>query len=127
MIPIVAALLILQPAVQDASDVRLVAAGTGSQTIDWSLDGQWVATTRDHEAATVRMPGGAHRVTAESHSIHPWTAMARVDPSGPGLAYVPAWSASAPGEPVRPIPMPFAVPLAMLGAFLLRRRLSKGP
>ncbi len=73
-----------------SDDLRLVSDGTGADPVDWYVDGAWVATTWDGQAATVATDGG--RVSLLAHAQHdgPWMAMARNDGPADGLMHVPA-------------------------------------
>ena len=126
MIPLLAAVLVLHPVVAEAGPLRLAAGAEPPIDVEWLVDGQSVGTTHGHEALEVTVTPGLHEVRAASQADHPWTALARVDAPTSGLAYVTAWSASAPGEAPRPIPSSWLAPVAVALAGALRR-LSKGP
>lgn len=126
MIAMLLAIAVLHAGLTEPADLRLVAAGTGPAPVDWSVDGAWVATTMDHEGAQIHVLAGVHRIAADSHSSHPWTAMVRLAPVADGLAYVPAWTALVPGEAVQPIPSGWlGVPASLAAALLVAR--SKEP
>lgn len=128
MIPVLLSLVVLHPFLAEPSDLRLVAAGTGAEVVDWTVDGQWVATTRDREAATLLVEAGPHRVTAESRSPLSWTAVVRPAPDAAGMAYVSAWSAASPGETHRPIPGgDWGVVALLAGAALVRGQSHSKP
>ncbi|MHB1262053.1 MAG: hypothetical protein ACYC2H_10100 [Thermoplasmatota archaeon] len=94
MSPLLLAALLLHPTLADEGHLRLVAVGTGDETVTWSLDGKVVATTRDGEAARVPATAGPHDLWASSESEARWRALARPDDRpAAGAEVVPAWTA----------------------------------
>lgn len=91
-----AALLLVQPTLEAPGTLRLVA--TGPQEVTWIVDGREVATTTAREATLVEVPAGPHAVVARTGHQGPWQVVVRLDRPGPGISYVPAWSAASPGE-----------------------------
>jgi hypothetical protein len=88
------AALLLQPWLADDGHLRLVAIDVGDETVEWTLDGEVVATTREGEAARVPAAAGPHELWATSASNEPWRALARPDDRPPaGAEPVPAWTA----------------------------------
>src|SRR5688572_21501442 len=103
MLAMVLAALLLQPALAEDGHLRLVAVGTGDETVEWSLDGEVVARTRDGEAVRVPASAGPHELWATSASEEQWRALARSDDRpATGAEVVPAWTAvHEPAEPRR--------------------------
>lgn len=97
MMPLVAAMLVLQPILDEATPLRLATTGTGDLRVEWWLDGALVAETWDGQAATIQVGSGMHALTAQTTHLGPWAALARPEPAGPGIAYVPAWSGRSEG------------------------------
>ena len=94
MSPLLLAALFLHPTLADDGHLRLVAVGTGDEVVEWSLDGEVVARTRDGEAGRVAVSAGPHDLWASSASNEPWRILARPDDSPEaGAAVVPAWTA----------------------------------
>ncbi|MFA5943667.1 MAG: hypothetical protein WC876_04280 [Candidatus Thermoplasmatota archaeon] len=94
MSPLLLAALLLHPALADDGHLRLVAVGTGDEAVEWSLDGEVVARTRDGEAARVAASAGPHELWASSASEGRWRVLARPDDRPPaGAELVPAWTA----------------------------------
>jgi hypothetical protein len=97
MLHLLFAALLLHPALADDGHLRLVAVGTGHETVEWSLDGQVVAVTHDGEAVRVEASTGPHDLWASSPSEARWRALARPDDGpasgGTGAEVVPAWVA----------------------------------
>jgi hypothetical protein len=89
------AALLLHPALADDGHLRLVAVGTGDEPVEWSLDGEVVARTRDGEAARVPASAGPHELWVSSASEARWRALARPDDRSAegGAEVVPAWTA----------------------------------
>jgi hypothetical protein len=94
------AVLLLNPVLEEPSALRMVAVGTGPEPVEWLLDGRVVATTLDGEAVTVQAGPGEHEVVARSRAAVRWTALVRSEPLGPGMSYVPAWTAEWDGGSV---------------------------
>ncbi|MCA1819706.1 MAG: hypothetical protein LC620_06635 [Halobacteriales archaeon] len=107
----VAALLLVQPVLEEPGTLRMAATGPPGQ-IEWLVDGQVVGATPAREALTVAAGAGPHAVVARTEHTGPWRVMVRLDAPGPGIAYVPAWTASSPGDGPRVIPGPSAALLA---------------
>jgi hypothetical protein len=103
MIWALAALLLLQPALQEPGAVRLVATGP-IQPITWIVDGVEAGTTGQQQAFTVALQAGEHAVVARTAHRGPWQVMARLDTPGPGIAYTLAWTAASTGEGPKVIP-----------------------
>lgn len=99
----VAALLLVQPVLEEPGDLRLVATGPPGP-VEWLVDGQEAGRTAAREALTVAAAAGPHAVVARTAHAGPWQVVVRLDAPGPGIAYTPAWTASSPGEGPRPIP-----------------------
>ena len=94
MTPLLLAALLLHPTLADDGHLRLVAVGTGGEDVEWSLDGEVVARTRDGEAARVAAGAGPHDLWATSASEARWRALARPDDAPEsGAEVVPAWTA----------------------------------
>ena len=87
------AVLVLQPVLAEPGPLRLVAVGTGTETVEWLVDGTVVATTLDGVPAAVNATAGMHTVVARTAYQASWSALVRSEPSGPGIQYVPAWTA----------------------------------
>lgn len=127
------ATLMLQPFLAEPGPLRLVAVGTGPDTVEWSLDGAVVATTRDGEAAHVNASAGEHSIVARTAHEGPWSALVRSEPAGPGIEYVPAWTAhwdapvtSASRVPAQGLPLaPMGAGLLLAGAALAWRRMAR--
>jgi hypothetical protein len=105
------AAVLLHPALADDGHLRLVAVGTGGEDVEWRLDGQLVATTRDGEAARVPASAGPHELWASSAAEGRWRVLARPDdrPASGGAEVVPAWTAEhepppSPGGPTWLLP-----------------------
>ena len=121
------AVLVLQPVLDADGPLRVVATGVGEHEVVWLLDGQEVARTGDREAATLAVPAGPHELRAVSNATGRWTAMARPDGEAAGATYVPAWTATAEGEPLAPAAAssgrlrapPLAIGLGVLALVLL--------
>jgi hypothetical protein len=98
---LLAAALLLQPALAEDGALRLVAVGTGPEPVEWTLDGAVVARTADGEAARVNATAGAHELWAASNARGTWRALARPDfaPEGGGAQPVAAWTAVHEAEP----------------------------
>ena len=111
MIWAVAALLVLQPVLDEAGTLRLVAVGPPK--VAWAIDGRPVGTAGPREPIEVQVAAGGHTVTASTNHTGPWQVLARLDPRGPGIAYAPAWTASSPGHAPRLVPGP-AIGLLLL-------------
>jgi hypothetical protein len=92
--PWILAALLLQPWLAEDGHLRLVAVGVGDEPVEWTLDGEVVATTADGEAARVAASAGPHELWATSAAGESWRALARPDdrPSA-GAQAVPAWTA----------------------------------
>jgi hypothetical protein len=114
MIWAVAALLLVQPVLEEPGTLRLVATGPPGP-VEWSLDGQEVGATPARQALTVQAAAGPHTVVARTGQTGPWQVVARLDAPGPGIAYASAWTASSAGDGPRVIPGASA---AALGAAL---------
>lgn len=94
MSPLLLAALLLQPTLAEDGHLRLVAVGTGDETVEWSLDGAVVAVTADGEAARVPASAGPHDLWVSSDSEERWRALARPDDRPiAGAEVVPAWTA----------------------------------
>lgn len=134
MMSALAVVLLLQPVLAEPSEVRLIAAGTGDDVVQWTVDGEHVATTKDREAAVVILGAGTHRIEAQSEAPGVWTAVARpvAPPGSAGLTFMPAWSATSHGRPEpRPTPTADWLPilglgLAVIGAAVVRRTGNQG-
>lgn len=85
--------LLLQPVLDEAGPMRLVAADVGDAEVVWSLDGVEVARTHDREAAVVDVAAGSHELRAASTASGGWTALARPDGVGDGATFVQGWVA----------------------------------
>jgi hypothetical protein len=100
------AALLLHPTLAEDGHLRMVAVGTGEGpegAVEWSLDGQLVATTRDGEAARVEAAAGPHELWASSPSESRWRALARPDDRpATGAEVVPAWTAVHEPAPASP-------------------------
>lgn len=118
----VVAAVLLPIQLSDNTDLRLASSGTGDEVVEWSLDGQIVATTRDGEPAELHLGAGRHQLWAESESHREWHAVARPDATAEDVRLVPAWSATVPARPADgPIWIPYAaglVGLAVVGVGL---------
>lgn len=131
---LLASLLALHPVLDEPTDLRLVATGTGDDPVTWTLGGEDVAVTGDGEAARIPVPAGEHTVQAATDHEGTWRALVRPDPSGPGVAYVDGWSAvhtptPSAGDPWWPPLDPVPVALGAMGLVLLLvpRRRPKRP
>lgn len=123
MMWLVAAMLLLQPALDDAQEVRLVATGTGGERVEWHLDGERIAVTSDGEAAIVGMPEGSHRLWAVTNHDGAWSAMARPDSvAGEGAHFVPSWTAHHPARESGFEPIPWVLGAVGLMLCWPRRR-----
>lgn len=121
-----AALLLVQPVLEEPGTLRMVAAGP-SGPVDWIVDGREVGATRSREPLALEVGAGPHAVVARTEHRGAWQVVVRLDRPGPGIAYVPAWSASSPGEPdVRVVAGPAAAPLGVAFAIAAWAR-SKRP
>ncbi len=94
MSPLLLAALLLHPTLAEDGHLRLVAVGIGDDAVEWSLDGEVVAETRDGQAARVPASAGPHDLWATSASEDQWRALARPDDRpAAGAEVVPAWTA----------------------------------
>lgn len=124
---LLAAALLLQPALAEDGALRLVAVGTGPEPVEWTLDGEVVARTADGEAARVNASAGAHELWAASGARGTWRALARPDfsPDGGGAQPVAAWTAVHEAEPAPPAGHAWLLPVgaaAGSAALLVRPR-----
>lgn len=108
----VAALLLVQPVLEEPGTLRLVATGPPGP-VEWIVDGKEVGATPSREALTVPVEAGPHAVVARTAHTGPWQVMVRLDAPGPGIAYTPAWTASSHGDGPRVIPGATAPLLAL--------------
>ena len=122
------AAVLLHPALADDGHLRLVAVGTGDDVVEWSLDGQVVARTRDGEAARVPASAGPHELWASSAAEGRWRALARPDdrPAAGGAEVVPAWTAEHEPAPSSGRPTWLLPAGAALGSAAVLVRPSQG-
>ncbi len=101
-----AVILTLTPHVAIDTHLRLVSEGTGEAPVEWYLDGEHVATTRDGQPISIPIDAGEHVLHAASDETGFWQVLARPDPTMPGQAtYVPAWLAqNEPGAVTKEVP-----------------------
>lgn len=115
---LLAAVLSLHVVLDEPVELRLASTGTGTQPVDWSLDGTLRASTDDARAATLALPAGTHVLWASSADEGAWRVLARPAQAGNGQAsFVPAWTAAH--APERPEPAPLAPPLLALAALVV--------
>jgi hypothetical protein len=107
----VAALLLVQPALEGPGTLRIVATGPPGP-IAWLVDGEEVGETPARQALAVPLGAGPHAVVARTERTGPWQIVARLETPGPGIAYASAWTASSPGDLPRAIPGPLPVGVA---------------
>jgi DNA-binding transcriptional LysR family regulator len=107
-----AALLLLQPVVEEAGTLRLVASGP-TQPVTWLVDGAQAGTTLQRVPLEVQVGLGAHVVVAQTTHKGAWQVVARMEVAGPGIAYAPAWTAASSGDGPKVIPGPAAGVLAI--------------
>ncbi len=115
--------LVLQPVLDTEGPMRLVASGVGDEPVRWIVDGHWVATTRDGQAARVHLAAGPHHVEAQSAAAGTWRALARADPEGPSWLAVPAWSAEHVNRVVPDVPASALMALLLLAGATRSKRL----
>lgn len=121
-----AALLLVQPVLDEPGTLRLVAAGPPGP-VEWIVDGREAGTTAAREALAVPVAAGAHAVVARTEGTGPWQVTARLDPPGPGIAYAAAWTASS-SRGDGPVVIPGAgAPLAAAAILLAALAQSKRP
>lgn len=121
---LLASALLVHVPIEDSTQLRLVAAGTDGQAVDWYVDQTWVASTPGGEAATIEAncPCDVWATTAFEGE---WRALVRpTTGTGPGnMAYVDGWSnhhaPPTPGMPLAPLTLVF-VGLAMVFASRFR-------
>jgi len=121
------AVLLLHPILAEPGALRLVASGTGMDTVEWWVDGNVVGVGVEGSALTVNVTAGEHSVVARTVWPGPWEIMARPDPHAPGLTGTPAWTASSPGlwPDDQAIPTPWLLPLLGLMLALVPARGSR--
>jgi hypothetical protein len=98
-----AALLLVQPVLDEPGTLRLVATGPPGP-VAWVVDGRSVGSSAAREAVSVQVGAGPHAVVASAEHKGPWQVVVRLDQPGPGIAYTPAWTASSAGDGPRVIP-----------------------
>ncbi len=129
LLVLLASALFVHVPIDDATELRLVAAGTGDRAVDWYVDGDWVATTGDGEAAHLLVDGACDVWATTAHEGN-WRVLVRpAAGSGPGdLAYVEGWSAHHDSRPtVGANPAPYLMMLGGLGVVAWRRFRPKRP
>jgi len=122
------AVLMLHPVLAEPGALRLVAAGTGMDTVEWWVDGNVVGVGLEGSAVAVNVSAGEHSVVARTRWPGPWQVLARPDPHGPGLTGTAAWTASSPGltPEEQAIPAPWLLPLlGVMVATVAARRPSR--
>ncbi|HUR61091.1 MAG TPA: hypothetical protein VM286_01835 [Candidatus Thermoplasmatota archaeon] len=104
MIWAIAALLLVQPVLEQEGTLRLVAAGPEAP-VTWIVDGREAGTVAAREPLAVPVAAGPHAVVARTEHAGAWQVVVRLETPGPGISYVPAWTAASPGEsPPRMVP-----------------------
>lgn len=116
------AALLLQPVLDEPATLRLVATGTGSEVVEWHLDGERVAVTADGEPFTVNASAGPHDLWAVTAHDGSWNALVRPDGVVPGAHHVHAWTANHAGAAKDWNPLPLALGTLALAMFVGRRR-----
>ncbi|MEA3203295.1 MAG: Penicillin-Binding Protein C-terminus Family [Thermoplasmata archaeon] len=109
-----AALLLVQPVLEEPGTLRLVATGPPGP-VEWLVDGQSVGSAAAREPIAVQAGPGPHAGVARASHSGPWQVVVRLDKPGPGIAYAPAWTASSAGDGPRVIP---GLSLGVVGAAL---------
>ena len=111
MMWVLAALLLVQPVLEQPGTLRLVATGPPGP-VEWLVDGREAGSTPARQPLAVPAAAGPHVVVARTARTGPWQVVVRLDAPGPGIAYAPAWTASSTGDGPRVIPGPAAPLLA---------------
>lgn len=121
-----AALLLVQPVLQDQGNLRLVAVGP-EQPVTWVVDGHEAGVTAAREPLVVPVGAGPHAIVARTGHAGPWQVVVRLDTPGPGISYVPAWTAESAGEPAARVIPGLPVMLVALAVVVAAWSQSKRP
>lgn len=129
MMAVLVATLALNVTTTDGEPLRLVADGTGDETVYWVVDGRPQGSTHAGELLVVGTAPGEHRIAAQTGWMGAWSVFARAQPDVEVWAHAPTAVARGAGldRPVPGLSIPGAVIALCVAVAAAHRLLPKTP